>query len=62
MRFDGLPTSDFIVEGINIPANSYSLRGGLTIAPRFGQATATYEYKHAQGQRRQIVGFRMRFK
>jgi len=62
VRFDGLPTSDFIVEGINIPANSYSLRGGLTIALPFGQATTTYEYKRAQGQRRQIVGFRMRFK
>lgn len=62
MRFDGLPTSDFIVEGINIPASSYSLRGGMTIALPFGQATATYEYKRAQGQRRQLLGFRMRFK
>jgi len=62
MRFDGLPTSDFIVEGINIPANSYSVRGGMTFALGFGQATATYEYKQAQGQRRQTVGFRMRFK
>ena len=61
VRFDGLPASDFIVEGINIPASSYSLRGGLTIALPFGQATTTYEYKRAQGQRRHIVGFRMRF-
>ena len=61
VRFDGLPASDFIVEGINIPASSYSLRGGMTIAMPFGQATATYEYKRAQGQRRHIVGFRVRF-
>ena len=62
VAFDGLPKSDFIVEGINIPANSYSARGGMTIATMFGQATFTYEYKAAPGQRRQTVGFRVRFK
>jgi hypothetical protein len=28
----------------------------------FGQATMTYEYKRAEGQKRQTLGFRMRFK
>jgi uncharacterized protein with beta-barrel porin domain len=62
VRFDGLPQSDFIVEGLNIPAQSVSVRGGMNLALLFGQATVTYEYKTAQGQRRQTAGIRVRFK
>ena len=62
VRFDGLPESDFIVQGINIPTSAYSVRGGMNIMLPFGQATMTYEYKRAEGQKRQTLGFRMRFK
>ncbi|HYT66058.1 MAG TPA: autotransporter-associated beta strand repeat-containing protein [Vicinamibacterales bacterium] len=62
VRFSGLPKSDFIVEGINIPASTYSTKMGVTFATIFGQATVTYEYKQAPGQRRQTAGFRIRFK
>ena len=62
VRFDGFPNSDFIVDGINIPTSTYSVRGGVVFALRFGQAALTYDYKQAEGQKRQTVGFRMRFK
>jgi autotransporter-associated beta strand protein len=62
VRFDGFPSSDFIVEGINIPTSTYTVRGGMVFVMLFGQATLTYEYKGAEGQKRQTVGFRMRFK
>lgn len=62
VEFEELPSSDFIIQGINIPANSYSTRMGLTFATKIGQATFTYEYKHAPGQRRQTAGLRFRFK
>lgn len=62
VRFSGLPQSDFIVEGLNIPASSYSARGGMTFATWLGQATFTYEYKQSPGARRQTAGLRIRFK
>ena len=62
VKFEGLPQSDFIVEGINIPANTYSTKVGLAFATWLGQATFTYEYRKAPGQQRQTAGFRIRFK
>ena len=62
VAFSGLTNSNFIVQGINIPANSVNVKGGLTFMTLIGQATATYEYKQAPGQRRQTIGFRVRFK
>ena len=62
VEFEGLPNSEFIVQGINIPANSYSAKLGATFETILGKATFTYEYKHAPGQRRQTAGFRIRFK
>jgi uncharacterized protein with beta-barrel porin domain len=62
VRFDGFPNSDFIVQGINIPTSTYTIRGGMVFVMRFGQATLTYEYKGAVGQKRQTLGFRVRFK
>jgi hypothetical protein len=62
VRFTGLPKSDFIVAGINIPASTLSTKAGMTFATLFGQATLTYEFKKATGQTRQTIGFRIRFK
>ena len=62
VKFEGLPVSDFTVQGINIPANTYSTKAGLAFATWLGQATFTYEYRKASGQRRQTAGFRIRFK
>lgn len=62
VKFTGLPNSEFIVEGINVPASSYHTRAGLTFATLVGQATFTYEYKQAPGQRRQTASLRFRFK
>ena len=62
VSFEGLPRSDFTVQGINIPANTYNTKVGLAFATWLGQATFTYEYRKASGQRRQTAGFRIRFK
>jgi uncharacterized protein with beta-barrel porin domain len=62
MSFAGLENSDFIIQGINIPASTYATRLGITLATFFGQTTLTYEYKRAPDQRRQTVGLRFRFK
>jgi hypothetical protein len=62
VQFSGLPNSEFIVEGINVPASSYQTRAGLTFATVVGQATFTYEYKKAPGQTRQTASLRFRFK
>jgi hypothetical protein len=62
MNFTGLPESDFTIRGLGIPNTSYTLRGGMTLVMLLGQATFTYEYKDAEGERRQSFGFRMRFK
>jgi len=62
MTFSGLPNSDFIVEGIDVPASSYHTRAGVTFQTLPGQATFTYEYKRAPGQRQQTASLRFRFK
>jgi hypothetical protein len=62
MNFTGVPESDFTIRGLGIPTRSYTLRGGMTLMMLLGQATFTYEYKAAEGERRQSFGFRMRFK
>jgi phage terminase large subunit-like protein len=61
VEFSGLPGSDFIVEGVGIPAHTYSGKLGITFVPLLGQATVIYEFKVSPGQRRQTAGFRMRF-
>ena len=62
MNLSGFPASDFIVEGIGVPASTYSGRVGLTLDTFLGQATMVYEYKQAPGERRQSAGLRVRFK
>ena len=62
VKFTGLPNSEFIVEGINVPASSYHTRAGVTFATLVGQATFTYEFKKAPGQTRQTASLRFRFK
>jgi hypothetical protein len=49
------------VQGIGIPANTYSGKMGVTFVPLIGEATFTYEFKVATGQHRQTVGVRVRF-
>jgi autotransporter-associated beta strand protein len=61
LTFSGFPNSDFQVQGIGIPANTYSGKMGVTFVPLIGEATFTYEFKVATGQRRQTVGLRVRF-
>jgi len=61
MTFAGLPNSDFQVQGIGIPANTYSGKMGVTFVPLIGEATFTYEFKIATGQRRHTAGVRVRF-
>ena len=61
VEFSGIPGSDFIVEGVGVPAHTYSGKVGITFVPLFGQATFTYEFRVAPGQRRQSAGFRVRF-
>jgi len=61
MALSGFPTSDFQVTGIGVPVNTYAGKLGVTFVPWIGQATFTYEFKAAEGQRRQSVGFRVRF-
>jgi hypothetical protein len=62
MKLSGFPDSEFVVEGINVPANSYSGKMGAVFHTLFGQGTFTYEFRAAQGQRRHSAGFRVRFK
>ena len=62
LSFDGFPDSNFTIEGIGVPNNSYSGRGGVTMVTLIGQATLAYEFKVAPGQKRQTLGFRVRFK
>jgi hypothetical protein len=62
LAFSGLPNSDFKVQGIGVPLNMYSGRLGMTLVNWLGQATLTYEFKQAPGQRRQTLGLRFRFK
>ena len=61
LTFSGFPNSDFQVQGIGVPANTYSGKMGLTFVPLIGEATFTYEFKVATGQRRQTAGVRVRF-
>ena len=61
MALSGFPDSDFQVKGIGVPVNTYAGKLGVTFVPWIGQATFTYEFKAAEGQRRQSVGFRVRF-
>jgi uncharacterized protein with beta-barrel porin domain len=61
LTFSGFPNSDFQVQGIGVPANTFSGKFGVTFVPLFGEATFTYEFKAAQGQRRQTAGVRVRF-
>ncbi|HVD93260.1 MAG TPA: autotransporter-associated beta strand repeat-containing protein, partial [Vicinamibacterales bacterium] len=62
LAFSGLANSDFKVQGIGVPLNMYSGRLGMTFVTRLGNATLTYEFKQAPGQRRQTLGLRVRFK
>jgi autotransporter-associated beta strand protein len=62
LAFSGLANSNFQVQGIGVPLNMYSGRLGMTLATFAGQATFTYEFKQAPGQRRQTASIRFRFK
>jgi len=45
MKLSGFPGSEFIVEGINVPANSYGGKMGIVFHTLFGQGTFTYEFR-----------------
>ena len=62
MEFSGLPNSNFIVRGSTSRPAATTRSVGVTFMTLIGQATFTYEYKQAPGQRRQTIGFRVRFK
>ena len=62
LAFADIAQSQFKVEGIGVPGNTYSVKAGATMKLRVGQATFTYEFRQAPGQTRHTAGLRFRFK
>ena len=62
LQFVNVPDSEFSVDGIPIPGNTFVGRGGVTIRTWLGFWTFEYEIRKAPGQSRQAADVRVRFK
>jgi autotransporter-associated beta strand protein len=62
LQFAGASASDFEVEGLPVPSNTFAARGGMTMMTRVGALTFEYRISHATGQTLQSVDLRLRFK
>ena len=62
LSFAGAPNSNFTIEGLPVPGNTYSGKLGSTMVLRLGQLTAEYSYLHSSNETRQSIGVRVRFK
>jgi autotransporter-associated beta strand protein len=61
LNFADTPNSTFSVQGIPVPGNTYSGRGGATMKLRVGQLTLEYSFLHSSAETRQSVGLHFRF-
>lgn len=62
VEFDDIPNSGFQVEGLPMPRNMFSARGGVTLMTWLGAWTFEYHYRHAPNQTVHGGDIRVRFK
>jgi autotransporter-associated beta strand protein len=61
LNFANTPNSTFSVQGIPVPGNTFSGRGGASMKLRLGQLTFEYSFLHSPVERRQGISLRFRF-
>jgi hypothetical protein len=62
VQFADAPESEFEVQGLPVPENTFSARGGLTLITWLGAMTMEYQFRHSTSQTQHSADFRVRFK
>ena len=62
LQFAGRPDSQFNVNGLPAPGNTFMAKGGVTFMSFIGSLTFEYEVKRAPDEHRQGLAIRARFK
>jgi hypothetical protein len=61
LEFVNAPNTDFVVDGLSVPGNTYTVRGGVTLRKWLGAYTLEYEYRRSPRQSRHVADLRVRF-
>jgi hypothetical protein len=62
VQFAEAPQSGFEVEGLPVPQNVFSARGGLTLMTKLGAMTMEYQFRQSPSQTQHSADVRVRFK